>query len=410
VVFFELIRAFARQQDVKLGFLRVIDGEDSPPGQAEREGIEALKERGVDVLEPLRMPPHFPPRNKVAFAFHPQLSDFYPLVRHQSLLEKVIRKYRPDLLFIPWSEPLTAACARIRVPKFAYYGNPDGKSARARLEFETRHGRLKIHERIVRRRLIEAMERLHLGVMKEYDLLGDVAKNDADYYRDAGHQNAFYIRNTWIDRLGRDWEAARMRAEAQSSKRTIIGNVGKLGGTANTLGLELLGKDILPRIIRRLGSGSFRLRILGAGTLDDALVPYFGKAEVDLAGFVPDIDAALLESQVFLCVNNATQYKVGHTRYLHAWSLGCCVVAHSDVAASMPEIQHGVNALLGHDAEEIAELVELCMNDAALRLRLGRAGYDTFHKLFTAERVATQIIARARAFIISRNDESALSV
>ncbi len=103
--------------------------------------------------------------------------------------------------------------------------------------------------------------------------------------------------------------------------------------------------------------GSFRIEIIGAGALHPAIKAALEGPDVVFRGFVPDIDEALLSAPVFLCLNNATPFKVGHTRYLHAWTLGACVIAHRDAALSMPEIVNGRNALLGTDPDEIADLI-----------------------------------------------------
>jgi glycosyltransferase involved in cell wall biosynthesis len=235
------------------------------------------------------------------------------------------------------------------------------------------------------------LERAHNAIMKRYELLGDVAANDASYYVSKGHTNAFYIRNVWIDRFGSGWRERR-RALETVEPLVIIGNVGKLDGTANRLGLEYLGTELLPALRKRLARGTFRVEILGAGQLDPQIKRHFSGSDVVFRGFVPDIDEALLAAPIFLCVNNATQYKVGHTRYLHAWTLGATVIAHQDAALSMPEIKHEQNALLGRDAQEIADLLVRAGKDRLLRERLGEGGWETYRTHFTAEHVATDII------------------
>ena len=113
-----------------------------------------------------------------------------------------------------------------------------------------------------------------------------------------------------------------------------------------------------------------------------------------MRGFVDDIDDELMTAPVFLCLNNASRFKVGHTRYLHAWSVGSCVVAHRDAALSMPEMVSGENCLLGRSAAEIADMVAVAARDAGLRRRLGEAGYATFAEKFIARAVVDQILAR----------------
>ena len=116
-------------------------------------------------------------------------------------------------------------------------------------------------------------------------------------------------------------------------------------------------------------------------------------------GFIPDIDEALLSAPVFLCLNNATPFKVGHTRYLHAWTLGSCVIAHRDAALSMPEIVHGRNALLGSNPEEIAELIILAARDFALRRQIGEGGWKTYDTHFRADAVACDIARKLHAAV-----------
>jgi glycosyltransferase involved in cell wall biosynthesis len=99
-------------------------------------------------------------------------------------------------------------------------------------------------------------------------------------------------------------------------------------------------------------------------------------------------------SQIFLCVNNASPYKTCHTRYLHAWSLGCCVVAHRDVALSMPEIKHGYNALLGENPREIADLIVKAASDPQLRRELGENGYKTLKKEFRVDHVVDTMLEK----------------
>jgi hypothetical protein len=113
--------------------------------------------------------------------------------------------------------------------------------------------------------------------------------------------------------------------------------------------------------------------------------------EIRIRGFVDDIDREISAAALFLCLNNASIYKVGHTRYLHAFSLGAPVLAHADASLSMPEIRHGENALLGDSIAAIAALAAEAIGDAALRRRIGSAGYDTFNDVFTADKVAPTI-------------------
>lgn len=394
VVTFELVRALATEEGIHCGFVNVrTEGAEGLTDQ-EREGVAGMEEVGVDVLPRILLPDSPPARTRHRL-LRGRIDDFYPQVRHMARVWSVVEAFRPDVILVPWCEWLTALCADMPVAKLAYYGNPDAKSADARLRFARAHGEIALPQALLQRWDNRSLERAHLRQMMKYPMLGDVAANDAKYYDAHGHPNAFYVRNLWIDRRpGELWRTARRERER---KNVIIGNVGRLPGTGNTLGLELLGRDLLPLLRDRFRGQEYLVRILGAGNLHPAIAPYFAAPEVDLAGFVPDIDEAILEAGVFLCMNNASHFKVGQTRYLHAWSLGACVVAHRDAALSMPEIVNDENALLGSSMAEIADLVARSLSDQALRRRIGEAGYETFRTLFTAESVARSIVERLGA-------------
>ena len=393
VVIFELLHALANETGVQCGFLRVTADGAAATSEEELEGQRALRAAGVEVLPPLSLPVEPPARMRERLVTG-RIDAFYPQVKHVNLVGAAVESYRPDAIFIPWCEWLTALCADLPVTKFAYYGNPDAKSARARLGFARRHGKVGLLPMAIQAWDNRQLERAHLGQMMKYDLVGDVAANDAEYYARRGHPNAFYVRNVWMDRFpDASWRAPRRERERGN---IIVANVGRLPGTANTLGLEILGRDVLPRLRERLGDARYRVRILGGGTLHPDIESYFRRPEIELAGFVPDIDEAMIEAGIFLCVNNASAYKVGHTRYLHAWSLGGCVVAHRDASLSMPEIRHNENALLGDTVAEIVDLLAVAMADGSLRRRIGQAGYETFTSLFTAPTVAASIVERIR--------------
>jgi len=391
VVVYELVAELARQSDLKIGFLKLSAAASEAPTEIEEKGKRELAALGVEFLPPFvyASPPSLRPRLTRWLA--PQEADFYPEARHRSAANAAAMVFRPDMVFIPWSERGTALFADLPVKKFAYYGNPDPKAGLARAEFAREHGGSFLayaRERIALGRL----EHAHLGIMRRFDYLGDVAANDAAYYRDHGHPNAFYVRNLWIDRFGRHWLEPRQRE--RTDPFVIVGNLGQLGATANTHGLEILGRDVLPELRHAMGSRRFEIHVFGAGTPHPAVAGLLRTSEFRLRGFVDDIDGELMAAPVFLCLNNASRFKVGHTRYLHAWSLGGCIVAHRDAALSMPEMVSGENCLLGDSAAEIAGMVALVARDAALRKRLGEAGYATFREKFTARPVVAQILDR----------------
>lgn len=391
VVVFELIAELARQAKLQIGFLKISLAGTETPTLIEEKGRQELVALGVEFLPPFIYSVESRTRPRLARWLAPQEADFYPEARYRIAATAAAMGFRPDLVFIPWSERATALFADLPVKKFAYYGNPDPKAGRARAAFAREHGGSSIA--YARERwALSRLERVHLGIMRRFDYLGDVAANDAIYYYNHGHPNAFYIRNLWIDRLGTRWRVQRERE--RTDPFVIVGNLGQLGGTANTHGLEILARDVLPELRRAMESHKFEIHIFGAGVPHPAVAALLSAPEIRLRGFVDDIDCELMTAPVFLCLNNASRYKVGHTRYLHAWSLGGCIVGHRDAALSMPEMISGRNCLLGGSASQIADHVVMAARDVLLRRRLSEAGYATFLEKFTASTVVSEILSR----------------
>ena len=390
IVINEMLSAFAADASIELGLLVTGEAESIKVGPAEQEGIDHLRSLGVDVLAPLILPPPPPPRPRLSRWLAPSLRDFYPQSAHGDLIEKAVMGWNPDVVLVPWSEWLTHTCASMPVRKFAYYGNPDPKGARIRADLRYRNDEIGPLGRIMERARADVLEKLHLATMRSYEWLGNVADNDAKYYASNGHPNAFYIQNMWVP-------SAEGKATIQAADRPvkIVGSIGKVNGTANTLGLEYLGREVLPALKREFANQPFEVHIYGAGAphlISKAALSHY--PEVIWRGFVDDIDAEMRSSDVFLCVNNATEYKVGHTRYLHAWSLGVPVVAHVDAALSMPEIRHGQNSVLGKSAEEIATHIRALVDDPHLRDRIASGGRQTFCDVFLARHVVKKIVQR----------------
>ena len=86
-------------------------------------------------------------------------------------------------------------------------------------------------------------------------------------------------------------------------------------------------------------------------------------------------------------------------RYLHAWTLGACVIGHTNASLAMPEIKHRENALLGNNAKEIAALVAEASENFELRRSLGTNGYETYKRAFTGTIVASRIASKIQLFV-----------
>lgn len=389
IVIYEMLHALAKnRKGVQVGLLVVKDRADNERSQF--EGIEDLRSAGIDILDEIQLQQTKSKSILRRIFSIPKIADKYPQYNQKNKIENEVMKWGADAVLIPWSEWLTHTCSELPVIKFAYYGNPDPKSALAQLALTKAYENPSIATYLFQLLKIHIFEYLHIRAMKKYELLGNVAKNDAEYYASKGHPNSFYIQNIWVAPDAMNVSLA--HPENKGTPIKIIANIGKLGGTANTYGLLYLGNEILPLLEERLSEVNYEIHILGAGKPKGYVLNALQSPKIIWRGFVDDIDAEIASADVFLCVNNATEYKVGHTRYLHAWTLRAPVVAHKDASLSMPEILHMENALLGSSPEGIVnEIVHLLENEH-LRKKISGGGERAFIEKFQSEKVAIQII------------------
>jgi glycosyltransferase involved in cell wall biosynthesis len=321
------------------------------------------------------------------------LGDFAALTtgaKHRPFVAAALNRLAPDLLLTIWSELAQNLVGPLPNRKIAYAGNPDYKVFTANRNLRALEGppTLAAH---AKDRLIEmVVRRSHIAVMRGFDQVLNIALNDADDYRDLGI-TADYIQNTWPTAVHPDWRTLRDRDEQEHPLR-IVGNVGNLSATGNSFGLLTIAKDILPRLKSRLGENKFEIHLFGASTPKPAIAKLLNDPHIRVRGFVDDLDTEIMRAPIFLVANNHHAFKVTHTRYLHAWSLGACCIGFEDSRQSMPEIEHNNNALLASDLDGIVAEIARAADDRVLRRRLGDGGIATLKRHFSPARVAERLI------------------
>jgi glycosyltransferase involved in cell wall biosynthesis len=318
--------------------------------------------------------------------------DFYPSYALRGELARRVRESGADVCFHLWTSAAFGACAEVEAPVFGYAGNPDHYSMAARLKhpkifdvpLATFRNRTKL---FLWRRAYDNFEHVVAKLARRARWLGCVSATTAEFYEAHGHPRAFYLQNMWPRMPGTE-------AEPMPTENRIVGNLGGQYGTANTFGGWLLGHDVLPALDRLLGE-DYTVHLYGAGSFAPPVARVLDHPRVRNRGFVDDIDAELRAAKVFLLCNNANpDFVAGHTRVLHAWSVGSCLVAHPNMARAMPEIVHGENALLGETGEQLAEHVASACRDAALRRRIVEGGRRTWEREFLPETVVQRIVSR----------------
>ena len=310
--------------------------------------------------------------------------------RHNELFE-VIKKDHFDAVLTIWSEFATQVVSGLDIPVYAYYGNPEPKILDARLALERQlkqQGAIgAVKDMMLHWLLVKLTQHAHLAVMRKLKFVFEVAKNDAEYYRDH-NVAAKYLNNMWLGENSA--ECCPEKQQLQPLK--ICGNVGNLSATGNTYGLITIANEILPRLKCRLGEGTFEIHLYGGAKPKPEIIDMLNDPHIKIRGFVDDLDAEILSSPIFLIANNNNRFKVGHTRFMHAWSLGATVVGFDDSCLAMPEIKHKVNALLGKNADEVVDYICLASANKELRQELAIGGQRTLQEYFSPNNVVNSII------------------
>jgi glycosyltransferase involved in cell wall biosynthesis len=319
----------------------------------------------------------------------------FPATRLGPAVASRVHEWGAEAILSVWSwEGLAATHAIAGVPKLIYYGNPDHLPIGARLRHPTLFG---LPCASGRERVLLALERLrnrrrrqlNVAMMRRCEITANNSMLDARFYAAHGHPRSIYLQNMWPP-----------IPEAPTTPRSgdgvirIIGSVGNLGATGNTFGLSYLGRDLLPRLKARFGARPFEVHVLGKGAPSLAVAPFLDDPHIVRRGWVDDIDAEIRGAHGFLVLTNVSDdFLVGNTRILLAWALRACVIAHTNSALAMPELAHDENVLLGRTPDEIAALIARAAEDAALRERIGRGGFDTFQAYYRSDMVVPRMLA-----------------
>jgi glycosyltransferase involved in cell wall biosynthesis len=355
--------------------------------------VAELKDSGMQFLGPLKIPVS-PVADqwwkKLIALFSRRLDKLLVGTGRHKLLIELPEFDMPDAVLVVWSEQAGYLASLMPCQRFNYAGNPDYKVLGARAELDLRLGKLSLIRKIRGRLVYLAVQIGHINTMRRYDLMWNVAANDALEYAAKG-VNARYLQNMWPNKVS-NVDSNISKREEQLHPLKIVGNVGNLFATGNSFGLITLVKDIIPILRRRLGKGEFEIHLFGAGEPHKAVAPLLKDPHVKLRGFVDDLDSEIISAPIFLVANNSQNFKVGHTRFLHAWSLKACIVGFKDSSEAMPEIVHGENALLGETVEQVANLVIQAAQDSQLRKKISMGGIKTLNNYFSPSKVVDKMI------------------
>lgn len=395
LVSFEIIKELANSSEV--GFLKI---NSSTKDELDTILIEEYKSNNIELLEPVRLESiaksKYTIRNILTLSIFKK-SFFYPLLNYQKEIELRIKEWSPDAIIVIWDEMITPVIANIEnIPiKYIYYGNLDYKVFNARshkrLFYENDFFIKKIFVFLVRYFQSIFLKKYYLGYLSKYNILSNVALNDTLAINKYEHVNKTkYLPNMWIVPNIKDAKINKKKRELKKNK--IIANIGNVAATANNFGLFILESDYIPLLRKKMNGKNFEIHILGGGEIQAHLKnKLLSHPEVFIRGFVDEIDKEIQEAKVVLTLNNASIFKVCHTRYLHVFSLGTINVAHIDAKLSMPELEDGFNILLGKTIEDIVDKTIISLNNITLREKISDNAFQTLKIEFDSKKISKKI-------------------
>jgi glycosyltransferase involved in cell wall biosynthesis len=324
------------------------------------------------------------------------LRRMFPATGLGAVVERRVHEAAADAIVSIWSWESLAASYHIRgIPKFVYYGNPDHLPLQARLRHPDLFGiptatpadYLCLWFEKLRN---ERRKRLNIRMMNACEVTANNSALDAEFYRAHGHPHSIYLQNMWPPVKSASQSISTDESQARPIK--IIGSVGNLGATGNTFALAYLGREILPRLAARFKDRPFEIHLLGKGTPAASVAASLKDARIKIRGWVDDIHEEFRSATAFLVLTNVdADFLVGNTRILLAWALGTCVIMHENSRLAMPEIEQGLNALLGRTPEELVEKIVAATDDEALRRRIGQGGERTFDRYYRSDVVVPRM-------------------
>jgi hypothetical protein len=356
-----------------------------------RAGIQAVE--GPPPLLDMTAPPATATRrfaHYVRETVDPSLDGDAPQFRNpEAEIDRIIATgARTALLF--WDtyyERLVPALSRAGIRLYGYLARPPMAAAQV-------HAREQLSgfKRVLTEARLQARQRRHLARLRYLSGARNICALDAAWY-DRNGVSCSYLPNTWPDAYGDAWQSLRDAAEDRRQGIHILGNIGPLTATGNYYGMSYLADCILPLLEHKLAALDWTVNICGTFELPPSLDRLRRQAHVAIRGFVPDIDEEVLGNHIFLLLNNTGSYTGGYTRVIFAFSSGSCLIAHSRLAQSMPELVNDRNCLLADTPEGIADLITKAVTDSKLRDRIGAAARETYLSQYQPRIIARGLLA-----------------
>jgi len=305
----------------------------------------------------------------------PQLEELYPHAADAERVKAAVLETDCDVAFVYHFEAL-AGSRGLDIPRVAGVGDPSHLPTYYRWR-DGIPGVAALRQTARVQAVLRAQPRYMAELLEECAAYGAFAAHHAEWLRGHGAPRCAYFRTPVPDDAGPDWYAARRRRGSDDRSRILL--LGHLKGIATIDGLRVFAR-VLPWLDRALGPDGYVVDVVGGYDAPPELAGLFEHPAVQRHGHAEDPGPSLQQTDVLVV---PTSIPLGvRVRIISGLSFGTPIVAHSANALGIPELEDGVNALLGTSPKELADQILRITRDDALRGRLERNARATYERSF----------------------------
>jgi glycosyltransferase involved in cell wall biosynthesis len=382
---------FALEQGHRVTAYALHDEEYSDPlGADVAARVEHLRSLGAEVIaivsasERVLAAAPVDVRSRVRRKIAPPLVEIYPHVADSGSVRDAVAEGDAEVAFVYHWEPLSAS-REVAIPRVAGVGDPSHlpRLYRWRAGSSRRSLRSAAELQVALRRHPPAMAML-LEECAEY---GAFAAHHAEWFRSHGAPRCRYLRTPVPDDAGPDWAARREPRATGEPVRLLL--LGHMRGIVTVDGLEVFAA-MLPELDRLLGRDGYVVDVVGGYEPPPGLRRIFDHPAVRRHGHSDDAGSWLQRADALLV---PTSIPLGiRVRVITGFCHGTPIVSHSANALGIPELEHGVNALLGTSPAELAAAVVRLRGDPELGTRLEAGARETYERFFQPGVAAAEIL------------------
>ncbi len=341
--------------------------------------------------------------NKFDQFVHPSMSSFFPNTVLASHMNQLLEKTAPDAILAFHYDALAATFGLRIAPRLALTADiwhwPSFYGWRGQRPRPTPNYLLSTLETI--RNLIW-VPRFMVKLANDCEACMCFGAFDAEWLRKHGARRARLVRPPIENAINTGWEVRGGLDQPRRKPKILIG-LSNLEALATREAVRFFAKEILPRLERELGSEGFEVHVLGEGKPPSELTKMLPRVSVLIRGRIEPVDSELLSSDIVL-IPTPIIFAL-RNRIIYAFSLGCCVVAHTNEAKNIPEMVNEDNALLASEGRSLTDAIIRAIRDPELRKRLGFNARRTYERYF-APGIATAPIVSTLGQIVEEWKES----